>query len=219
MKKNAFLALEDGSCFYGHSQCSDGFSCAEVIFNTAPFGYQEVCTDPSYANQFVVFTSCHIGNVGVNVEDYESENIWVKGVIAREISKYTSSWRAQCSYIDFLKENKTPWIEGIDTRKLTRHLQKTGSQNGCLVIGEVSPLFGIAKAREHVKAEGLDLLQVVLEKKRYNFDSRNIHMNESIKPLICVLDFGIKNSIVKRLKKENCAIKIFPGEYCYRNHP
>lgn len=214
MKKKAFLALEDGSCFYGYTTGSpDGFYCAEIIFNTALYGYQEVCTDPSYANQIVVFTSTHIGNVGINFEDYESKNIWVKGVIAREISKYTSNWRADESFTSFLEKQKIPWIEQIDTRKLTRHLRLTGSQNGCISVGDGSPSVAISKAKEYIRPEGLNLFKVTKTKKCDPLLLESNYLNKSQQPLVCIFDFGVKNSIIEKIKEINCIIKVFPGDF------
>ncbi len=131
----ALLALSDGTLFHGRSGGCRKTVSAEIVFNTSMTGYQEICTDPSYAGQIVLFTASHIGNTGVNREDSESGKVWVKGVIVREMSKTSSNWRSEKSFIQFLDEHQVPWIEGLDTRKLARHLRKNGTQNGCLMTG------------------------------------------------------------------------------------
>ncbi len=140
-ENKAVLALEDGTLFYGRTNGSKRTVCGEVIFNTSMTGYQEICTDPSYANQIVLFTTSHVGNVGVNSEDYESSQPWVKGIITREMSKTSSNWRCEQSFTSFLNENQVTWIEGLDTRKLTRHIRKNGTKNGCIMVGEVRHRF------------------------------------------------------------------------------
>lgn len=213
MRKKAFIALEDGSIFYGYSRAPERAECAEIVFNTAMTGYQEVCTDPSYANQIVVFTTSHIGNTGANLEDCESSQSWIKGVIVRQMSQSTSNWRSEVSFVDFLNGKKIPWIDGIDTRKLVRHLQKTGCQNGCLVIGELSPSAAIQQARAHRKAAGLDLSRLAMQDSVYDWPNCEPDLAQDL-PLICVYDFGVKSNILKNLKKRGCRIKIVPGNYC-----
>lgn len=210
MQREAFIVLEDGSFFHGYSEASHSITCAEVVFNTAMSGYQEVCTDPSYVNQIVVFTTSHIGNVGANDEDCESSHIWIKGVVAREMSHYTSNWRAKKSFLDFLNEGKIPWIEGVDTRKLVRHLQQHGSLNGCLVIGTISPLLSIQKARDHQKAAGWGLFQIAIDRHMDEESEKNLKPPLE-GPLVCVYDFGVKLSILNNLKSRGCRIRVVPG--------
>lgn len=139
----ALLTLEDGTVFHGHTKSSFQSVCAEVIFNTSLTGYQEVCTDPSYAGQIVVFTTSHIGNVGVTAEDCESERLSVAGIVVRSMSKGSSSWRSEQSLISFLEAHRVPWIEGVDTRRLTRHIRTKGPQKGCLSGGGFSQGVGV----------------------------------------------------------------------------
>lgn len=211
MRTTALLALEDGTLFYGSTDAEINAVCGEIVFNTAMTGYQEVCTDPSYANQMVLFTTSHMGNVGINPEDYESNRVWVKGIIVREMSKSTSHWRAEKSFIDFLNENRVPWIEGVDTRKLVRHLRKTGCQNGCLMIDNDSPHFAIQLARQHPKAEGLELSKAAIQKQPYDWESTKNGDSEK-RPLVCIYDFGVKLNLLRKLEKYGCRIKVVPGD-------
>lgn len=210
MKRKAIIVLEDGSVFNGLSGSLKTTICAEVVFNTAMTGYQEICTDPSYANQMIVFTVSHIGNVGVNEEDHESSHIWVKGIVVKEMSTYVSNWRADRSLIDFLMKHNIPWIEGVDTRKLVRHLQRHGSQNGCLVIGEdTSFSSALYFARYHKKAKGLDLSSIAIT----SID-KTIFSQTKNAPLICVYDFGVKSSIIKQLESRGYQIKVISSTKC-----
>ena len=149
-ESEALLALEDGTLFYGRTSGCKRTVCGEIVFNTSMTGYQEICTDPSYANQIVLFTTSHVGNVGVNSEDFESDRPWVQGIIAREVSKTSSNWRSEKSFTAFLNEHRVPWIEGIDTRKLTRHIRKNGTKSACLMAGEINAGAAISLARQHL---------------------------------------------------------------------
>src|ERR1700751_1226117 len=111
----AVLALADGSIFRGHSIGASGNTPGEVVFNTATTGYQEILTDPSYARQLITFTTPHIGNTGTTPEDMESGQVYAAGLIIRELTLHTSSWRAEGSLSDFLKRSKVVAIAGVDT--------------------------------------------------------------------------------------------------------
>lgn len=132
----AILALADGTIFKGKAIGAIGQAVGEVVFNTAMTGYQEILTDPSYAEQIVTLTYPHIGNTGINLEDMESGNIhkvWANGLIIRDLPLVHSNFRASMSLSDYLKQHNIVAIADIDTRKLTRLLRKKGSQNGCII--------------------------------------------------------------------------------------
>ncbi|MEA3241936.1 MAG: carbamoyl-phosphate synthase domain-containing protein, partial [Pseudomonadota bacterium] len=133
MSISALLALEDGSLFWGRSIGSAGLSVGEVVFNTAMTGYQEILTDPSYARQLVTLTYPHIGNVGVNAEDEESDKIQCAGLIIRDLPLRPSNFRCEQSLDDYLREQGIVAIADIDTRRLTRILRAKGAQSGCLL--------------------------------------------------------------------------------------
>ena len=136
MRKLALLALADGSLFHGLSIGVDGETTGEVVFNTAMTGYQEILTDPSYSQQIVTLTYPHIGNVGTNSEDEESDHIHASGLVIRELPLRTSNWRSQQSLSDYMIEHQLVGISDIDTRRLTRVLRENGSQSGCIVAGD-----------------------------------------------------------------------------------
>lgn len=214
MYKKALFALADGTLFYGRSRSHEGYVCSEIVFNTAQTGYQEVCTDPSYIDQMVVFTTTHIGNVGVNSDDNENEfeKVWVKGVVVREMARCTSNWRAQISFEQFLAKEQVPWIEGVDTRKLVRRLRQTGSQKGCLMVGNICPVKAVELANSMPSCEGQDLFAQAIRLESVDY-TRNSPDNERA-PLICVYDFGVKLNILKCIKGFPYRVKIIPGTAC-----
>ena len=137
MTKSALLVLEDGTVFRGTAIGAEGVSVGEVVFNTSMTGYQEILTDPSYAEQMVTLTYPHIGNTGTNDEDEESGKVWAKGLIIRDLPLLASNFRNQRSLSQYLKDHNILGIADIDTRKLTRILREKGAQNGCLMAGDI----------------------------------------------------------------------------------
>src|SRR5579863_1222223 len=128
----ATLALEDGRVFRGRGDGAPGERCGEVVFNTSLTGYQEVLTDPSYSGQIVILTYPHIGNYGTNALDSESARPYAEGLIVRELSALTSSWRSTEGVARFLAEFGVPVISEIDTRALVRHLRLHGAMRGII---------------------------------------------------------------------------------------
>jgi len=131
-----FLLLEDGTLFRGALRASLATTVAEVVFTTNMSGYQEVFTDPSYRAQIVVMTAPMIGNYGVNPADPESGAPQIAGVVVRELSRTYSNWRAEGDLESYLKAAQIPILEGVDTRKLTRHLRTVGVMRGVIAAGE-----------------------------------------------------------------------------------
>jgi len=161
----AVLLLQDGRFFIGKSFGAEGESIGEVCFNTGMTGYQEILTDPSYCKQIVTMTSPHIGNYGVNTDDIESDRIQVAGFVIKEESVTPSNWRSTQSIGDYLQENKTVGIQGIDTRVLTRHIRDHGAMNG--VISSIdSDMASLKQKLENAPSmSGLDLAKEVTCKK------------------------------------------------------
>ena len=126
------LVLEDGRTFRGESYGATGTTIAEIVFATGMTGYQETLTDPSYRGQIVVQTAPHIGNTGVNDEDFESRRVWVDGYVVRDPSRVRSNWRSNRSLDDLLAENGIVGISGVDTRALTRHLRERGTMRAAV---------------------------------------------------------------------------------------
>ena len=163
----AWLTLADGTVFAGRSLGATGVAGGEVVFNTAMTGYQEVLTDPSYRGQMVCMTYPLIGNYGVNPEDVESHRPWVAGFIVREAARQPSNWRATQTLHDYLADNEIVAIEGIDTRRLTRHIRDRGCQMGMIATGERDPRALVEEARALPPIEGRDLVTEVTTPEPY----------------------------------------------------
>lgn len=203
----ALLALADGTLFQGISVGVSGETVGEVVFNTAMTGYQEILTDPSYAQQIVTLTYPHIGNTGINNQDNESDRIQTAGLIIRELSPIVSNYRATESLPDFLKRNNVVAIANIDTRSLTRLLRESGAQNGCIVTGDCNPGDAVKKARAFSGLSGKDLAIEVSTKNSYIFSPASIHAHH-----IVVYDFGVKKSILRLLSERNCKVTVVPAK-------
>ncbi|MGE3919754.1 MAG: glutamine-hydrolyzing carbamoyl-phosphate synthase small subunit [Gammaproteobacteria bacterium] len=205
MQKQALLTLADGTSFQGFSTSEDGFSVGEVIFNTAQTGYQEILTDPSYAQQIIVFTNPHIGNVGVNIDDQESSKIHACGMVTRSLSPISSNWRAEEHLSTWLTKHKTPSIAGINTRALTLHLRKTGSQAGCIMVGNVDPQIAKNHAVNFAGISNENLSEKVSTKNSYEINPDHAQHH------VVVYDFGVKQSIIQSLLNQQCKITVVPG--------
>ena len=217
----AILALADGTIFYGVGIGVTGQALGEVVFNTAMSGYQEILTDPSYAEQIITFTVPHIGNVGINAEDMESKKIYTSGLIIAHLSPMVSNWRSKITLEDFLKKHNTIGIAEIDTRQLTRTLREKGAQNGCIMSGDSTNIdLAIQLARRHSTLNGKDLAQKVTTKKSYNFSEKSYQLPSKYKNAsrvfkekkVVVLDFGTKHQILKLLNDRYCNVIVVPAK-------
>lgn len=204
-KKKAILLLEDGTVFPGYSFGYLGESTGEVCFNTSMTGYQEIITDPSYAGQIMTMTYPMIGNYGVNKEDMESVVPVMRGFVVREYSEIFSNWRAEESLDAFLVKHKIPGIEGIDTRKLTRHIRDKGAMRGIISAIDSDEKSLMKKVLESPKMDGWDLATEVSTKKPYTFSKEG-------KYKIAAYDFGAKLNILRLLAAENCQVEVFPSK-------
>ncbi len=215
----ALLALADGSVFHGESIGMPGLSVGEVVFNTALTGYQEILSDPSYAEQIVTLTYPHIGNVGTNNQDQESNRVWAKGLIIRDAPLLASSWRMQQSLGDYLQQQKVVAIAGIDTRKLTRLLRTKGVQNGCIMAGEqIDEAKALAAARAFGGLNGLDLAQKVTTEKIYEWNEGSWQWGKGYVSLataryhVVAYDFGVKHNILRMLVDRGCKVTVVPAK-------
>ena len=222
MTKPAILALADGSIFRGEAIGADGQTVGEVVFNTAMTGYQEILTDPSYAQQIVTLTYPHIGNTGTTPEDAESDRVWSAGLVIRDLPLVASNWRNKMPLADYLKANNTVAIAGIDTRRLTRILREKGAQNGCIMAGDnISEEAAIAAARGFPGLKGMDLAKEVSTKKTYEW--RNTVWNlqsdscpeiaaEDLKYHVVAWDYGVKLNILRMLVERGCRVTVVPAQ-------
>ena len=221
LSKTALLALETGDTFLGRSIGSQGVTAGEVVFNTAMSGYQEILTDPSYAEQLVTLTHPHIGNTGINTLDNESETIFAKGLIIRDLSLISSSWRSQINLPDFLIMRGVVAISDIDTRALTHVLRTKGALRGCIItadkIDKITTNLALKKARAARALDNLDLAKVVSTKKPYHFTkgSALIKGGEAKKKkaqyTVAVYDYGVKKNILRLLVDRGCKLTVFPA--------
>ena len=220
MTENALLALEDGSLFYGTSIGIDGESIGEVVFNTSITGYQEILTDPSYYKQIVTLTHPHIGNVGTNSEDEESSQVFVSGLIIRDLPLVMSNWRATENLSDYLIRHKIVAIAGIDTRQLTRHLRKHGAMKACVVAGEnIDAEKSIKTAKSFAGLVGMDLAKEVSTASAYSWADGTWDIEGGIKPSsgnkewrVIAYDFGVKRNILRVLADLGCEVTVVPAQ-------
>ncbi|MET0847250.1 MAG: glutamine-hydrolyzing carbamoyl-phosphate synthase small subunit [Pseudomonas sp.] len=222
MTKPAILALADGSIFRGEAIGADGQTVGEVVFNTAMTGYQEILTDPSYAQQIVTLTYPHIGNTGTTPEDAESDRVWSAGLVIRDLPLVASNWRNTMSLSDYLKANNVVAIAGIDTRRLTRILREKGAQNGCIMAGDnISEEAAIAAAQGFPGLKGMDLAKVVSTKKQYEWRSTvwdlktDSHATIEASELpyhVVAYDYGVKLNILRMLVERGCRVTVVPAQ-------
>jgi carbamoyl-phosphate synthase small subunit len=198
----AFVLLEDGTWFPGASPRRIEPAFGEVVFTTNITGYQETFTDPSYLGQIVVMTAPMIGNYGVNAEDMESERPQISGVVVRELARQPSNWRADVPLDHWLEEAGVPLIEGVDTRRLTRHIRERGAMRGVLAEG-LEPsreLTGLLLASRRM--EGLDLASKATVRERATYGEG---------PHIVAYDYGMKRNIVRMLVATGCRVTVVPA--------
>ena len=166
------LVLEDGSFFKGHGFGFESTTTGEVCFNTSITGYQEIISDPSYAGQIINFTFPHIGNVGTNNDDHESDKIWTRGVIFNSEISNPSNYRALKHLDNWLKKNKIVGITGLDTRGLTNFIRDKGAPKGTISYSKKGK-FNINKLKNLSNKwnglKNLDLAEKVTTKKNYKW--------------------------------------------------
>ena len=218
-RRNAVLALEDGTVFSGIAIGADGCSVGEVVFNTALTGYQEILTDPSYAQQIVTLTYPHIGNVGTNSEDEESDRIWASGLVIRDLPLLASNFRNEQALDEYLKQRNILGIADIDTRALTRILREKGAQNGCLMAGdEVDVDAALARAREFPGLKGMDLAKVVSTESSYPWTATSWQLGSGHGELaeakfkVVAYDYGAKRNILRMLVDRGCELTVVPAQ-------
>ena len=211
----ALLALEDGTIFEGIAFGASGTTTGESCFNTSMTGYQEILSDPSYRGQIVAMTYPMIGNYGVNEEDNESSGPQVRGFVIEELSKIPSNWRSQESLDTWLARHGILGIQGVDTRKLTKHLRSAGAMRACIST-DLSAAEAVEAARHSAPMEGSDFVQEVSTSFNYHWEdesrnwvlpnvcagqSGNYEKLPPVKYNIVAYDFGIKRNILRSLRR------------------
>ena len=213
----AILALADGTLFRGFSIGASGTTCGEVVFNTAITGYQEILTDPSYSRQIVTLTYPHIGNVGCNAEDFESDANYAAGLVIRDLPLRAENWRMQDTLPDYLKKHGVVAIAGIDTRKLTRILREKGAQAGCIMAGKFDEAAAVAEARAFPGLAGMDLAKVVSSTSSYVWSEGEWTLKGYVEAPdaefnVVAYDFGVKRNILRMLAARGCKVTVVPAQ-------
>ena len=230
-KVPAILALEDGTVFYGRAIGATGETVGEVVFNTSMTGYQEILTDPSYKEQIVTLTYPHIGNVGTNSGDEESDKIMAQGLVIRDLPLLMSSWRGEMPLSDYLKKHNIVAIADIDTRKLTRILRDKGAQNGAIVAAHsikegkegskdaIDEAAAIASARAFPGLKGMDLAKVVSTDCSYEWTEGSWSLADNacqspdnLSYHVVAYDYGVKKNILRMLVDRGCKVTVVPAQ-------
>ncbi len=218
MSSEALLALADGRVFRGTSIGAAGTTIGEVVFNTSLSGYQEVITDPSYADQIVTMTCAEIGNVGINAEDFESSKVQAAGLLVRSSRPTTSNYRAERSLRALLVDEGIVAAEGIDTRAVVLHVRDRGAQMGALSTEGLSEAELIKRAKAAGSMAGRDLASKVTCKEPYEFSEAPSALQaleslaEAKRPRkVVVYDFGVKHSILRRLVEVGASVTVVPA--------
>ena len=219
-RPTACLALADGTVFYGHGFGATGQTVAELVFNTAMTGYQEIMTDPSYAGQVVTFTFPHIGNTGVTAEDDETTQPVAAGMVVKWDPTEPSNWRATGDLTTWLAQKGRIGVGGIDTRRLTRAIRQQGAPHVALAhdpAGNFDIAAMVACARAWAGLEGLDLARDVSCTQSYRWDEQRwawpAGYTRRIGPglRVVAIDYGAKRNILRCLASAGCDVTVLPA--------
>jgi carbamoyl-phosphate synthase small subunit len=220
----AVLALEDGRIFNGRAAGACTRRGGEVVFNTSLTGYQEVFSDPSYSGQIVCLTYPHIGNVGTNLDDQESQRPFIEALIVREFSPLASNWRSTETAQHYLDRHGIPVIWDLDTRALVRHIRRVGALRGVVSTDGIPAERLVQEAGSLPAMSGLELASRVSCAKPYRWDQGSILApspsmeanetaaeKESRRFRVVAYDFGIKQNILRLLVDSHCDVQIVPA--------
>ena len=221
--KNALLLLDNGTVFYGYGFGAETESVGELCFNTSMTGYQEIMTDPSYAGQIINFTFPHIGNVGTNPLDMETDKPSALGLVTRNQITSPSNWRSTQPFSKWLETHKLPGISGIDTRALTRQIRDEGAKTALLSYRKngVFDLPAIsAKTSDWPGLEGMDLAKLVSRPALAKWSGSLFHFdfvpatghNKAVRHKVVALDFGAKHNILRCLESAGCEVIVLPAD-------
>ena len=208
-EKKAFLALADGAVFHGYAFGSATDTVGEAVFNTGMAGYKQILTDPSYAGQFVVFTTAEVGAYAANLEKSESRDVFLNGIVVNSLDDVSKEIGEE-SLHDYMLAHKKPGIAGVDTRTLTIHLRDHGAQKAYLHVDgtDMSEADAIAKAKAWEGLDGQDYASKVSDPKGYEFSTEG-DLN------VVALDFGIKTNILRNLAEQNMKVTVLPINATY----
>ncbi|MCL2136783.1 MAG: glutamine-hydrolyzing carbamoyl-phosphate synthase small subunit [Coriobacteriia bacterium] len=213
----AVLMLEDGSCFVGTSSGVPGEEIGEISFNTAMIGYPEVISDPANAGQIVMLTYPQVGNYGIARADLESDSLWLKALVTREICPTPSNYRCDISLPDFLAEQGIVGITGIDTRSLTHVLREKGAMQAIVSTVDLNPDSLLQKIHNAPRSEDDNLVAKLSCDKPYLFEMNDQHaswfdpVTEACMKVIAV-DLGVTCSSLNDLVRLGCAVIVVPWD-------
>ncbi|AKZ66088.1 glutamine-hydrolyzing carbamoyl-phosphate synthase small subunit [Candidatus Palibaumannia cicadellinicola] len=226
--KSALLVLANGTKFHGKAIGAEGTTVGEVVFNTSITGYQEIITDPSYFHQIVTLTYPHIGNTGTNQIDNESLSVQAKGLVIRNLPLMSSNYRSTMQLSEYLIKRNIVGISEIDTRKLTRILRDEGTQNGCIIVGDlVNAELALRQASKFPGLNGIDLAKEVSTKVQYSWTKGSFGNNLTGRLLyssvqaaadatlpyhVVVYDYGTKLNIMRILVDRGCTLTVVPAQ-------
>ncbi|MEE2694880.1 MAG: glutamine-hydrolyzing carbamoyl-phosphate synthase small subunit [Pseudomonadota bacterium] len=218
--KNCLLLLEDGTHLYGCGFGHNGDFIGEICFNTSITGYQEILTDPSYFNQIINFTFPHIGIVGTNLKDYESERVFASGCIVNNRISKASNFRSELDFDKWLKVNETVCITGIDTRVLTKKIRNLGACKALIHFPKKSNFKDINILRKNLEnsqeMKNLDLASSISTKDIYHWQENKkkvINKKKIKRKFIAVIDFGVKKNILNLLESNSYQVIVFPIDF------
>jgi len=219
--KNVYIYLENGTYLEAKSFGADGTTVGEIVFNTSLTGYQEIMSDPSYAGQFVTFTTPEIGNVGVNDEDMESTKAHAKGMLVRKYQKRYSNFRAEDSLENFLIKHNILGITDIDTRYLTKMIRSQGAMM-MIASTEISDKVELQKILENSpRIEDVNYIEEVSTKTAYKHSSGTYEEKDGFnykkaptpEANIAVIDFGVKRNILNEIVESKIGVEVIPNDF------
>lgn len=203
--EKAILLLDDGTVFHGKAAGIKGTATGEICFNTGMTGYQEIFTDPSYYGQIMVTTNIHIGNYGTKIQEAQSENVKINGLVCRSFNNKFSRPLADSSIQDYFESNKTVAIYDLDTRSIVKKIRTEGAMNA-IISSEILDVEELKKKLKEVpNMDGLELASKVCTKAAYFFGNPHSEIK------VAVMDFGVKKSILQCMVDEGFYLKVFPG--------
>lgn len=203
-RKPAVLVLEDGTVFHGKATGKIGTTTGEIAFNTGMTGYQEVFTDPSYYGQILIMTTAHIGNYGVHSEEKESNSVKIAGLVTKKFAEIYSRPSGMSNLDDYLIASDKVGITDVDTRALVRHIRHKGAMNA-IISSEFTDVESLkAKVKEIPSMEGLELSSKVATDKVFDAGDEQSELR------VALVDFGVKQNIIRCLTERGCYVRVFP---------
>lgn len=222
---SACLVLENGAYFFGVGIGKKGITTGELCFNTAMTGYQEVLSDPSYAGQIITFAFPHIGNAGVNDQDMEAKNCFLKGVVLKDHISIPSNYRSQGHLNDWLIEKEIIGISQVDTRAIIKTIRDSGPLKGLIYYDNSPPTLKDLQFFKNILdeeqgIENKDFSSKVATKDIYSLGNDYLpksKRDQHDKKHIVIIDFGVKRGIIKALKRKGCMVTLLPPHLSYED--